>query len=259
MIVPRLKGGLGNQMFTIAAAYAAAKRVESEMYINYNIQHVCGQGSNPVKYKDTLFSNIKNTEVVPENTFSEPDWSYSPIPNTDNVLLDGYFQSEKHFKEYSQDIKNLFYFSEEIKTKITNAISRIPKKIIGMHVRLGDYLHPTYASTHLVCKRDYYVEALKQFDLNDYTVIVCTDSVNLYNKYINIENVIICNSKNELEDLYLLSQCDANIITNSTFSWWGTYLGKEKEKICAPSRWFGVDGPKQQADIYLDNWTIIPV
>jgi hypothetical protein len=259
MIIPRLKGGLGNQMFTIAAAYAAARNINSEMFINYTIPHVGGQGSGPLKYKDTIYKNIQATSNTVEQVFNEPDWSYSPIPHIDNIITDGYFQSEKHFKQYSTEIKELFNFPTDIKNKITNSLTKIPKKLLSVHVRLGDYLNPGYTSTHFICNRDYYINALKHFDLNEYTIIVCTDDVVNYNKYINIENAILCNGKDELEDLYLLSQCDASILTNSSFSWWGAYLGKDKHKVCAPSKWFGPDGPKNYTDIYRDNWTIIDV
>lgn len=259
MIIPRLKGGLCNQMFTIAAAYATARRAGSNMCINYSIPHVGGQGSAPHVYKDTLFKNIPETTVTLDYIFNEPDWSYSPIPNIDNTVIDGYFQSEKHFIDYSDEVKSLFYFPEELQKKITSRLQKLPKKLLGVHVRLGDYLKPGYFSTHFICNRDYYLKALSNFNLDEYTIVVCTDDVESYKKYINIENAFLCNGKNELEDLFLLTQCDASILTNSTFSWWGSYLGKTKEKVCAPSRWFGPDGPKKFTDIYRDNWTIIDV
>ena len=259
MIVPRLKGGIGNQLFTIAAAYSTSRDVGSTLRLNYNIPHVGGQGAAPLSYRDTLYKNIESTEIVPKNIFNEPDWSYSQIPPVDDTLLDGYFQSEKHFSKYSNDIKTLLYFPDEVKDKIQKGLSKLPKKILGVHVRLGDYLMPAYSSTHLICDRDYYNKALSTFNLNDYTVVVCTDDIESYKKYINIKDAIICNGKNEIEDMYLLSQCDSNILTNSSFSWWSSYLGKDKEVVCAPSRWFGSDGPRAYGDIYRDNWTIIDV
>jgi hypothetical protein len=259
MIVPRLKGGLCNQMFTIAAAYNIADSIGSELAINYSIPHVGGQGSSPLKYKDNFYKNIKSTDVIPKNTFNEPDWSYSSIPAVDDSLLDGYFQSEKHFSTRSEKVKELFVFPDDAIKRVQTVSTSLPKKLLGIHIRLGDYIHPTYASTHLICNRQYYINALKQYDLNDYIIIVCTDDPANYSKFINIDNAILCNGKSELEDLYLLSQCDASILSNSTFSWWGSYLGKQKEKVCAPSKWFGKDGPKNYVDIYRDEWTIIDV
>jgi hypothetical protein len=127
-------------------------------------------------------------------------------------------------------------------------------KKLGIHIRLGDYLLPGYMSTHYICNRDYYINALSNFDLSEYAPIVVTDNVNDYNKYMALDNVFISNSKSELEDLYLLSQCDAIIMSNSSFSCWGVYLGKEKERVYTPDRWFNVDGPKNYQDIYESDW-----
>lgn len=259
MIIPRLKGGLCNQMFTIAAAYSTALSLNSELAINYSVPHVGGQGASPQRYKDNFYKNIQSTDIIPKSVFNEVDWSYSPIPLVDNSLIDGYFQSEKHFTKHADMVRDLFYFPEEIKTKVNTGLAKLTKKLLCIHVRLGDYILPAYSSTHLICDRNYYHNALKQFNLDEYTILVCTDDVANYMRYINIDNAILCNGKSELEDLYVLSQCDACIISNSTFSWWGSYLGKQKEKVCAPSRWFGVDGPKNYKDIYRDSWTIINV
>jgi hypothetical protein len=259
MIIPRLKGGLGNQMFGIAAAYAAAKRINTNYAINYNLKHYSGQGHEPSIYKSTFFKNIPETNSFFSKIYNEPGFEYTPIPEVNDVIIDGYFQSEKHFKKYSHEIKQLFFFTNEIKLKVDSALNKIKTKKLVIHIRLGDYLLPSYKSTHFVCSRDYYNNALKQFNLNEYTILICTDSPDIYQKYFNIENAIVCNGKNELEDLYLISQCDAVVLTNSSFSWWGSYLGKTKEKICAPIKWFGIDGPKNYSDLYLDNWTIINI
>ena len=259
MIIPRLKGGLCNQMFSIAAAAARANTLNTEICINYQIPHVGGQGFAPTKYKDNFYKNIKETTKSVQNIFSEPDWPYSPITCGDDTLVDGYFQSEKHFIDCTDYVKSLFIFPDEVKSKINSALAKINKKIICMHIRMGDYLLPGYAGTHLICSRDYYIKALSHFNTDDYAIVICTDDVANYQKYINIEGGIICNSKNELEDLYMISQANAVIMSNSSFSWWGAYLGNEKEKVCAPSRWFGADGPKNYKDIYRDTWTIIDV
>jgi len=249
MIIPRLKGGLGNQMFSIAAGYSKSIDNNTEFAINYNyFPHAGGQGRPPKEFKETLYKNIKETDYMPSYTFHEFDWSYSPIPDRQDMVVDGYFQSSKHFKKNIKEIKNLFYFPEDIKNKVDKALGKIPTKKLGIHIRLGDYLQPGYITTHYICTRNYYIESLKYFDLSDITPIVITDNINDYNKYIALDDVVVSNSKSEIEDLYLLSQCDAVIMSNSSFSCWGVLLGKEKEKVLAPDRWFGVEGPKNYED-----------
>lgn len=255
MIIPLLKGGLGNQMFTIAAGYSKSLDLNTEFCINYEFfPHYKGQGRNPKDLKDSFYSKIKETTYVPTNRFNEKDWSYAPIPDIDDMIVDGYFQSSKHFANNRDKIKQLFVFPDNIKTKIDKTLNNINKKKLGIHVRLGDYLQPGYFTTHFVCDRNYYINALKQFNLEEYTILVCSDSFNDYKKYINLENAIYVNSKSELEDMYLLSQCDSIILSNSSFSFWSYFLGKEKEKTCAPNKWFGVDGPKNYQDIYENDW-----
>ena len=76
----------------------------------------------------------------------------------DNICLYGYFQSEKYFKDYKDEVKNLFNFDFETKEKITKKLDSIEK--VGIHIRLGDYLHKRHDSkffitliTHLILKK----------------------------------------------------------------------------------------------------------
>ena len=73
----------------------------------------------------------------------------------------------------------------------------------------------------------------------------------------NVNDFHRLKNSSDIQDLYSLSQCDSVIIANSSFSWWGSYLGKEKETVIAPARWFGKDGFQDFEDIYNKNWTII--
>jgi len=259
MILSRLKGGLGNQMFQIAAGYSKSIDVDTQYCINYGITHYGQQGRKPVTYRDNFYKNILTTEETPSFVYGEPHFSYSELPNEKNMVIDGYFQTGKYFANNQDKVKNLFYFSDSIKNKIDSSLSKIKNKILGVHVRAGDFLSPGNISSHFLCTKDYYSKALEQFNLNDYTIIVCTDSPGSLFEYFPKEDVIFSNSKNELEDLYLLSQCDDLILTNSSFSWWGSFLGKDKDNVVVPSRWFSKDGPQDYNDIYREGWIKIKV
>ena len=57
-----------------------------------------------------------------------------------------------------------------------------------------------------------------------------------------------------------MSLCNHNILSNSTFSWWGAFLNKNKNKqVFAPSMWFALDGPNNYNEIFEKNWNIINV
>ena len=107
---------------------------------------------------------------------------------------------------------------------------------------------------------DYYERALKKFSMEkmagDSIFILCTDDIQSVNAEFNLDKLgfIWSNAKSELEDLYIMSQCDSVIMSNSSFAWWGAYLGKRKEKVIAPGIWFGPDGPQDYHDIYLKWW-----
>ena len=60
-----------------------------------------------------------------------------------------------------------------------------------------------------------------------------------------------------MEDLLLMSMCDNQIISNSSFSWWGAWLTRNKGVKIAPKKWFGVKGPSDQNDITPKNWITI--
>jgi len=259
MIQSRLKGGLCNQLFQIAAGVAKSKQLNCEFGINYQIAHYGQQGRPHYHYKHTFFKNIADTNVVPSTKYDEPHFHYTPIPDNNDVLLDGYFQSEKYFPGLKKELEALFNFPEDIQLKINNAFSKIKKPILGVHVRLGDYLGPSCKAAHFLCGKDYYTKALQQFDLSKYTIILCTDDPVSVFDFFPYKDVIFSNSKTDIEDLYLLSQCDNHILTNSSFSWWGNYLGKIKDKTVVPSKWFAAAGPQDYQDIYRDNWIKIDI
>jgi hypothetical protein len=72
------------------------------------------------------------------------------------------------------------------------------------------------------------------------------------------ENVEIVSGNTADEDLQLMSLCDNHIIANSSFSWWGAWLGNNKCKsVVAPKVWFGESNPFPTEDIYCDGWKIL--
>ena len=85
--------------------------------------------------------------------------------------------------------------------------------------------------------RKYLKEATKYFS-DDYEFIIFSDDLNSLKREVNLQDFINLENDNEIEDLYSLSQCDSVIMSNSSFSWWGSFLGKKKEKIiCRNTRY----------------------
>ena len=256
IVIPNLKGGLGNQLFQIATACGVAADNKCKFALNYDLPHTCIQGHSPTKYKDTLYCDLPITDIVPGYTYDEDGFSYKEIPYEQKMIINGYFQTEKYFVNHKEEVKKLFTFPNHIKDRVSKAFSKLPGKKIGVHIRRGDY--KLVSHVHKLCTPEYYREALKVFSLDHASgnchYILCTDDIDSVREEFDIGQFIVSNSKDELEDLYLLSQCDSVVICNSTFSWWGAWLGKNKDKVICPAEWFGPAGPSDYQDIFAEGW-----
>lgn len=254
MIINNFLGGLGNQLFQIAAGYAHAKRMNSKFAINYRLNHVgFGQGYHPKKYKDSVYKNIPTTDQEISLVYSEKEFTYNSITPIDTLCLHGYFQSERYFEEYKEEIKRLFSFEFETKKKIRKQLNSIKKKV-GVHIRLGDYLNKEYEGVfHKINYPVYLEKAMSYFD-SDHKFLLFSDDFESLQKLIDLKKFINLKNSNEVEDMYSLSQCDSVIMSNSSFSWWGTWLGKKKEKIISPDQWFGHRVQKDYEDRFSKKW-----
>ena len=103
----------------------------------------------------------------------------------------------------------------------------------------------------------YYELALKKFDSQKYDFFCFSDDIDDVKKNFDVKKFNFLENNNELDDLYCLSQCDSVIMSNSTFSWWGAWLGKNKEKVIAPPLWFGRAGPRDLEDLIPDRWEVL--
>jgi len=254
MIVPELKGGLGNQMFQIANAFALAKRVGCDWGINYGLSYCPNQGFTAHKYKDNFYSKIPLTTEKPSQIYREPFFKYAEVPRLDNVLLMGYFQSSKYFEDCENEVNELFEFPKEVTGRVNYFLQQFNKPVVGIHIRRGDYKQPLFANFHGIQNASYYINASKM--LQDHQAIICTDDWGTVKREMRFSKAVASPFINALEDLYLLSRCDSLIICNSSFSWWGAFLGKTKDKIIAPRNWFGDAGEKEH-DLFRKEWILL--
>lgn len=231
MIISILKGRLGNGMFQVAAGYALARRMRVPFAVNFSLSDRRVQ-----PYKNTVFRNIENTTQV-GTRYNEPSFSYTELPERDNMMLDGYFQTSKYFTDCIKEIKNLFVLPE-----VPN-----PKEgTVGVHFRRGDYTK--FPNIHLIPSDTWYEEAIKDTGLEN--VIACTEPAD--SSYVKNLGYSV-NGGSDVEDLVLLSKCEALVMTGSSFSWWAAFLGSHK-KVIAPNPWFGSGGEKNFHDIYEKEW-----
>ncbi len=247
MITCQLLGGLGNQLFQIATTLAVALEHEDEAVFDLNGHRQLSQGSRAIDYKTTIYRNLIDRQIPPcKYIFKEQGFGYRPIAYQSGMMLVGFFQSEKYFIKYRQKLLDIFtpdrQVIEELKYKYAFILER-PN--CAIHVRRGDYVKRT--QYHPICSLDYYSLAIDLFD-RDTTFLVFSDDIDWCKqtfdspRFTFSENSSVASPppRSEYIDLYLMSMCQHQIIANSTFSWWGSWLNQNPHKrIIAPKNWFG--------------------
>jgi len=217
MVTCRLYGGLGNQMYQIAATIAHAKR-------NGYLYRIPPQTSDPVKWPNHPFSHLPDRlNVGMINIYQEQGHQFTPIPPRDNIILDGYFQSYKYFEDFMDYIRLAF---------------RVPlhvnKGILGIHVRGGDYRGQE--EYHPILPMEYYSKALGEFSKNKIRqIVVYTNDKELAGKY--FPHYDQSTSVNPIDDLLSMAMCEHLIVGNSSFSVMAALLNRNpKKKIIAINR-----------------------
>jgi hypothetical protein len=255
MISCNLQGGLGNQLFQIAASSSLAIDNNDEFAFNFKSCYTPNQGNPSIKYVNTIFKKFKSYDSYNFNSiYHEPSFSYKKIPYSKNLLLNGYFQSEKYFINNFNKIKELITLSPKEKIINSLGIDLVNENITSVHIRRGDYLK--FKDYHLVCGVDYYNNAIKKIDSDKF--IFLSDDIDWVKSNFISDNFYYSNLTDELDDLTLMSLCKNNIISNSSFSWWGAYLNDNKNKvIISPKKWFGESGPSDTQDVIPNGWNSI--
>jgi hypothetical protein len=257
MITCQLQGGIGNQLFQIAATYALALKNNDTCIFNFMNCNTPLQGNPSGKYKNNILKNVvENLDFEPRVYFREESFSYQELPYAEGLCLIGYFQSEKYFIDYNDEIKKLFSISfNDVRTirEFFNFWGCLDKPITSVHVRRGDYLKNS--EFHEPCSIEYYQKAMQE--IGDSYFIFISDDMDWVKENFKGTNIIYSTLNDEILDFTLMTQCDNNIIANSSFSWWGAYLNKNNNTVIAPKKWFGPSGPKDSQDIIPEYWVKI--
>lgn len=245
MITSFIQGGLGNQLFQVAAGLSLAKEIGTDFKLLKGQHHLPLQGTRIENYYSTIFKNLELVDSLPSNisVFQEKSFAYSELPKVDNLMLWGYFQSEKYFLSNADLIRNVINFPYK-DTK---------EGYVSVHFRQGDYTKNP--DIHYIQKLDYFQRAIDK--IGSYKKLLVFSDSELPTNF-QFHNMELVNSGNDLEDMSLMSSCEHNIISNSTFSWWAAWFNRNKNKIViAPKVWFGYKGPQDYYDIYCNGWSVI--
>jgi hypothetical protein len=247
MITCKLYGGLGNQLFQIATTISHAIKNG----VDYKIPEYSINTSIWKTYIHHLPKLLPNHTI--SGTYNEPSHNYNELPFQDGMCLDGYFQSERYFKDHRKEVLEALNFKWK------------PfKKIVSIHVRRGDYLK--YPTKHPVVTINYIDWAIKHFKSLGYKrFMVFSDDMEWCRENINSNTIhdscifSYSEGNSNMYDLTQMSQCEHHIIANSSFSWWGAWLNQNPDKIViAPLTWFGPDNAHlNTSDLIPSSWTAV--
>jgi hypothetical protein len=214
----------------------------------------------PILTKPIIYLfKLLGVEIVNEKFNYDFDESLLP-PFRGIKFFFGGWHSEKYFFSIKDQIQNVFKFNipeNDVSTfKLLNEIRN--KNSVSIHIRKGDFLSPTNIATFgVVCTKEYFDTAIKLITTNidnPYFYIFSNDISWVQNNF-KLENMTIVNQNLGLDswkDMFLISQCNHNINSNSTFSWWGAWLNKNiDKKVIIPE--FFINNLETK-DFYPDNW-----
>jgi hypothetical protein len=289
VVISKLQGGLGNQMFEYAFARALSpdkivfldhsfletnqtstvsftsrtyslgifKLINVKRLDNFKSRVLSGKGLLYSLLKKIIFPGLKiiNDKNAAYYTFRTPE-------NGHTLYTDGYFQSEKYFKHIRTLLLNEFRFPDMCGkcAVLRNNIEAHPNSI-GVHVRRGDYLKPGVSDYHGVLPLSYYTNAVASMErlVADAHYFVFSDDMDWCRSHLTIlgKNVTFMNTEAaEWTDLALMSSCRHQIIANSSYSWWAAWLNTDIRKVViAPQKWYADQQFSDVTnDILPDKW-----
>jgi len=235
----RLIAGMGNQLFQTAMIFSHSKKYQ----INYCVPtkviapHIPGKEA----YRFAGINYLANPPELQE--YKEKSFRYEEIPPVDNVCFNGYWQSWKYFDEYREELLEALGFPY-----------KADDSHVAIHVRRGDYLQ--YPNHHPTITPEYLAKAIRFMRQRGYYQFkVFSDDLQWCRETLgDSKNFTYVEGQDEMQDLIDMSCCAHQIGSNSSYSFWGYYLNKKKDKIgIFPKKWFGPALSHDISDLILPN------
>ncbi len=272
MKIVNILGGLGNQMFEYAM-YLALKDVHPEEEIKVCTRSFRGYGLHNGLELQRIFGvempeaslweltklaypffNYKSWQIMSHLLhmrgtmtagYTSVSFDFNEVMRTDSVFYDGYWQNERNFKHIREEVLKAFSFPQFEDNKNKELANKLLKQnSVSIHIRRGDYLkEPIWC----VCTLEYYLKGIEYLKKKDKIEMLCVFSdditwckenlANLSNE-VEVEYVDWNKDTQSFRDMQLMTCCKHNIIANSSFSWWGAWLGcREGKIVITPDVW----------------------
>lgn len=294
MIVVRIKGGLGNQLFQYAAAYALAKRLKQPLKLDMSFypeqslrsfklsllkvecEDIAQECDVPTlirlinnRYLNRIIRGL-NLRVIPvsknykycvETRSRVNEWFFEIVEK--NIFIEGYFQSEKYFKEYRDDFLSQFTQKYIPDVQYKAALYHIQNSnSVAVHVRRGDFLKAQYNNNphHYLLGEKYYKNAIEYIEshISNPKYYWFSDDIDWvkrnFGEQRNFHFISLKSNHGDIDELLLMSKCKHIIAANSTFSWWASWLNIDENALhLCPAKRYGNES------MIPENWIKISV
>jgi len=252
MIIIRVIGGLGNQLFI----YAFGRSLQLNLNLQVNYDTYSGFINDPFKrkfeldnfntsIKSTSFLNscyyplIKRSKIItsilfPYSKFLEEN-EYFSIANLKlntkfyrKVFLQGYFQNPVYFENIKRELLKELILAKSLSEIASKYLEEInDNNSVGVHIRRR--------GINNIAPLSFYINNIRKLknELKFSKFFIFSDDIKWCMENIGIDEsiVFIENTKTLIEDFWLMKNCKHFIIPNSTFSWWASYLSNYLNKI----------------------------
>ena len=251
-VIPIVKGGVGNQMFTVAAAYVVHKKVGIPLYLLQNPPNKHNLKNHD--YNKTIFKNFGlNLDISQESVWSLgyrqfcPGGfsAWSPENIGSGTCMDDYFQFYPALEPYEIELREIFLKGLVMPEKDYTSYA-------FLHIRRGDYLE--YKNIHYIQPLEYYMKASENFS----KILVISNDMKWVREqdFFKGNKFELFDCDDEFETLAVMASCKTGaIIANSTFSWWGAFLGAygQRNPVYVPKNWISLP----IVSLFPDEWIIV--
>ena len=293
MVIVKIIGGLGNQLFQYALGHRIAEmhqvplKVDISEFESYTLRtyKLCQYNIVAEPASHTEIEQLKGlrrrgfwARISRRSQNSRPYYKQSFIKERQwfefdanifnapkNVYLEGYWQNEKYFKDIELILRHEFTLKHSLEGKNAEIAGKILAcNSVSLHVRRGDYINnPIVHQAVGGCSLEYYFSAVKKMcsSVDDPQFFIFSDDLLWAKENLKLINRITFIDHNgeefDYEDLRLMSLCRHHIIANSSFSWWGAWLNTNPNKIViAPRLWFNNPSIGSR-DLIPDGWIVV--
>lgn len=257
-------GRMGNQMFQLAFAHAAAQRLGTSFILGpgalWEGFDLGPWGRRRVRLARKLAFCARYgahpADKVEVDNDADPAAILAGL--RDGAAYGGFFQSERYFAGCEDDVRELFAVRPEHVQRFEARYGSLGRYVC-VHLRRGDYREWMGGRA---LPASYYLEALASVeDLDDLQVVAISDELEVARSELADVEGVRFEANDAMLDFQLLLNASVVVASNSSFSWWGAWLNRvEGARVIVPEHWVGFpEGREYPRDVIAADWKRIAV